>query len=725
MLGTLCGGRYTIIRTIGAGGFGQTYLAEDAQHPQKRQCVIKQLHPSTQDAKMLEVARRLFDTEARTLGRLGEHDQIPELYDFFEDSQEFYLVQEFIEGVSLADEISPDAPFTENEAIALLEDVLGILDFVHSRHVIHRDIKPGNLIRRKQDGKIVLIDFGAVKEITTQFADESARSSFTVGIGTQGYTPPEQLAGKPRYSSDIYALGMTIIHALTGLSPSQLPIDPKTSELAWRHQAVVSPAFALILDRMVRFHFSQRYVSVRDIQRSLQQMAELPTSLTSLSPSMLIPESLLKNDRVTQPPLPRFGKTRLGLGLAIAAAMTVTGMLLGVRQMGWLQPLELKAYDQMTRLRASVPPDPRLLIVEITEADLQALQRVTPSDETLVQAIDELQQYNPSVIGLDLHRDLPQEPGNAELMERLRTEDNIIAITKIGESEFDGIPPPPGMDSDRVGFNDIPIDPDGIVRRSLLMASTGSEVFYSFALRVALHYLEQQGITPQNSDRHPEALQLGDVTFLTLKPNDGGYQNIDAAGYQILLGYRSEGSPAQQITLSDVLNGTFDPALVRGNVVLIGTTAPSAKDLFNTPYSAQSDRQMAGVVLHGQMVSQILSAVEVQDRLLWVLPEGLEIAWIVCWALLGAGLAWVLRHPVVLAIGSLTAIVILGGVTLVLFIGRGWLPLVAPLVGFVLADIAVTICRTYLTEKQQHALSDFFFAEPQQTEWSPEDETRV
>jgi CHASE2 domain-containing sensor protein len=573
----------------------------------------------------------------------------------------------------------------------------------------------------------VLIDFGAVKEITTQFADQSTqagRSSFTIGIGTQGYTPPEQLAGKPRYASDIYALGMTVIQALTGLAPSQFPTDPHTGETSWRDQAVVSPALALILDRMVRFNVSQRYVSVSDVQRSLRQMAELPTHLTSISPSMLIPETLLRNDQLTKPPLPRFG-TRVGMGLAIAAAITVTGVLLGIRQLGWLQPLELKAYDQMTRVRTDPPPDPRLLIVEITEADLQALQRTTPSDETLTQVIAELQQYNPSVIGLDLHRDLPQEPGTANLLEQLQSADNIIAITKIGESTSDSIPPPPDMPSDRVGFNDIPIDPDGIVRRSLLMASTESGVFYSFALRVALQYLADQGVIPQNSAQHPDALQLSDTIFLSLKPTDGGYQTIDAAGYQIMLGYRSDAAPAQVVSLSEVLAGTVDPAAIRGNVILIGTTAPSAKDLFNTPYSAQSDRQMAGVIVHGQMVSQILSATEGQDRLIWFLPNGLETAWIGAWAVVGAGLAWFLRHPVVLALGSVTAIVVLGGVTLLLFINRGWVPLVAPVAALIMADIAVALCRTYLVEKQQHALSGFFFSDQQATTWSPEDETRV
>lgn len=218
MLGRTLKERYKLTRILGAGGFGQTYLAIDTQKSERSQCVVKQLRPASQDKTFLSVARRLFDTESKILEKLGDHSQIPNAIDFFEEDHEFYLVQEFVDGQSLEDEIKQVGKLTEEQAIALLKDVLPVLNFIHDNHVVHRDLKPDNLIRRR-NGEVVLIDFGAVKEIRTHLIT-GERTGLTIGIGTQGYTPSEQLSGKPRYSSDIYALGMTVINAVTGRSPT-------------------------------------------------------------------------------------------------------------------------------------------------------------------------------------------------------------------------------------------------------------------------------------------------------------------------------------------------------------------------------------------------------------------------------------------------------------------------------------------------------------------------
>ena len=221
MLGQTLAGRYELTQILGAGGFGQTYLAVDTFGALSgapggaANCVVKQLKPASQDLNFLSVARRLFETEVKTLKRLGSHSQIPRLLDSFEEDNEFYLVQEFIDGCSLEDEIAQVGQFDEVGAIALLESVLPVLNFIHENHVIHRDLKPDNLIRRRDTSEIVLIDFGAVKEIRTRIIT-GEQTALTIGIGTQGYTPSEQLSGKPRYSSDIFALGMTVIQALTG-----------------------------------------------------------------------------------------------------------------------------------------------------------------------------------------------------------------------------------------------------------------------------------------------------------------------------------------------------------------------------------------------------------------------------------------------------------------------------------------------------------------------------
>ncbi|MDX2213197.1 MAG: CHASE2 domain-containing protein [Oculatellaceae cyanobacterium bins.114] len=710
MLGTLLGGRYKIIAVLGAGGFGQTYLAEDTQRPNNPQCVVKQFKPASQDSRFLEVARRLFNTEVETLRRLGQHDRIPELYGFFEEDHEFYLAQEFIDGTALSDEFIRNGRLSEAEILDLLKDVLGTLEFVHTNRVIHRDIKPANLIRRKSDGKIVLIDFGAVKEIQTQIVSEPGQSSFTVGIGTQGYTPAEQLAGKPRFCSDIYALGITAIQALTGLQPSQINEDADTSELLWQEHVTISPGLEFILDRMVRYHYSQRYQSAADVLTALQRMLELPTDITEVSPSLLLPESLLRQETFLDSPLDWRSKLKRGLKVVAIASVAVGGLVLGIRQLGGLQGLEMGAYDQMMRLRPEMPLDPRLLVVEISEPDLQKLQRATPSDSDVAKVLANLQQYQPRVIGLDLYRDLPQDTGREQLLAQLGAP-NVVVITNLGNPpKSDKVPPPPGIPAERVGFNDIPIDQDGIVRRNLMFASTGGQVYHSFALRLALLYLAKENILPRNSEQNPDYIEINNVTFPILQPNDGSYQGLDNAGYQILLNYRAS-QVAQQVTFTDVLAGNVNPEWVRDKVVLIGTTAPSSRDVFDTPYSGGQSRdfQMAGVVIHAQMVSQLLSAVLDGRPLIWFFSDWLEGVWIVGWAVVGGSLAWWMRHPVLLGLNSTALLVVLTGSSALLFVNHAWVPVVAPAIAFVATNAAVTAYRSYRTQQEKQALTQMFW----------------
>ncbi|NJN87004.1 MAG: CHASE2 domain-containing protein [Leptolyngbyaceae cyanobacterium SL_7_1] len=600
MLGTVLGDRYKIVAVLGAGGFGQTYLAEDTHQPDGLSCVVKQFKPTTQDAKTLEIARRLFNKEVEMQKILGQHEQIPKFLDFFEENQEFYLVQEFIDGEPLSHEFARRR-LNEAETIDFLRDVLVVLEFVHRHRVIHRDIKPGNLIRRHQDGKIVLIDFGAVKEIHTQVVGDTGQTSFTVGIGTHGYTPTEQLAGKPRFCSDLYALGMTAIHGLTGLPPSRLPEDPDTAEYLWKNHIKIGTGLAFILDRMIRFHFSQRYQSATEVLQALQRLSELPTDITEIPPSLLLPDSLRDQTNVDllDTNLPK--RLKSGARAVAVATAIVTGLVLGVRQLGWLEPLELGVFDRLVQLRAQPAPDPRLLIVEITEEDLQTLNRPTPSDRDVATVMATLAKHQPRVVGVSLYRELPQEPGRAELLQQFKSP-NTIAILNLGSANSTQIPPPPGVPPERVGFNDIAIDPDGTVRRNLMFASLNSETYHSFSLRLALQYLSAQGIAPKPSPDNPQLLQIRDTLFPPLQPTSGAYQRADTAGYQILMDYRSAEAVAAQVSFTDVLRGEIDPALVRDKIVLIGTTAPSSKDLFNTPYTAgqQDDYKMPGVVVHAQ-----------------------------------------------------------------------------------------------------------------------------
>lgn len=266
----LLAGRYQIITQLGRGGFGRTYLAEDTQMPLKPVCVVKQLFPSRSDAKFMQVARRLFQREAATLAQVGQHDRIPRLLAYFEENQAFFLVQEYVRGRSLHDELKQKGIFPPSYVKQLLEDILTILVYVHSLSVIHRDIKPGNILRRDSDQQLVLIDFGAVRHIQPEDI-AAADQKFTIAIGTRGYAPNEQMAGCPTFASDIYALGVVAIQALSGISPELLQHDPMTGELVWQSATPISESFRTILSQMVRYNFRHRYQSAQAVLDDLRE----------------------------------------------------------------------------------------------------------------------------------------------------------------------------------------------------------------------------------------------------------------------------------------------------------------------------------------------------------------------------------------------------------------------------------------------------------------------
>ena len=695
MLETLRDNRYTLVRVLGSGGFGQTFVAIDTHHPEARSCVIKQFKPVSQDAVFLEVARRLFFSEVAVLKKLGGHDRIPSLLDEFEEDGQFYLVQEHIEGRSLYEELAIYRKLTESEVTTLLRDVLEILEFVHQNNVIHRDIKPSNLIRRQGDRRVVLIDFGAVKEIATQVMAIDGHTDLTVGIATQGYGPTEQLAGKPRFNSDLYALGMTAIQALTGLHPSQLPTHPVTAEVIWRDRAEVGPWLAAILDKLVRYHFNQRFQSATDVLAALQQTALIqPTNVqlgdsadeTAIPPTQLglMPTAMLGNSTLSEAgaadneATTLYQRRRPWAGLAaIAASLLATAGMLGLRQMGWVQPLELAVYDRMVQVSPDPGPDPRVLVVGVTEADIQAQQRFPLSDAAIAQTLQRLQQYQPRVIGLDIFRDIPQEPGRPALLAALKTP-NVVAITNFGPPLT---PAPPGMTENQVGFNDVPLDSDSVVRRNLLFGDVPDrpEILYSFSLRVALRYLKQDGILLTSNPQDTDIAQLGPATLQPLTAQAGGYQTMDAKGYQLMLRYRGR-QAAAQVSLSDVLQGNLTPEQVKDKIVLIGTTAANAKDLFFTPYSSiEKPPQLPGVMLHAHMVSQWLDYATGKRRPLWIWAEYQENLWVAVWACGAGGIAYGLRRrSLVLIVAELGLAILLCGSGLALFWANGWVPIAAP-----------------------------------------------
>ena len=284
MVGDLVGGRYRIIRVLGSGGFGETYLATDMDRPGSPICVVKRLRSSSNDTEMVKLATRLFASEAETLEKLGKHPQIPHLLAYLTNNEQFYIVQEFIEGHTLADELRRSIVKSEVEVVQLLREVLDILAFVHDQGVIHRDIKPDNLIRRTSDKSLVLIDFGAIKEVIGQHTSslQLGQETLTIAIGTNGYAPTEQLGGRPRFSSDLFALGMIAIQALTGSSPQDLEEDIESGEIRWLDKANISPPLQEIVSKMVRYHFRDRYQSAVDALQDLNRAFPIPGDAISM-----------------------------------------------------------------------------------------------------------------------------------------------------------------------------------------------------------------------------------------------------------------------------------------------------------------------------------------------------------------------------------------------------------------------------------------------------------
>lgn len=293
LIGKVLRGRYQVVSALARGGFGETYVVEDTDLPGHPRCVLKHLAPASRDTFFLDHARRLFQSEAETLMRLGKHNQIPQLMAYFEENKEFYLVQELVEGHPLSDEMKPGVRWAEQDVQYLLVDVLNVLQFIHREGVIHRDIKPDNLIRRHQDNKLVLVDFGTVKEIRQPGftrRTSSGGSALTVGVGTPGYMPNEQSNGRPRPNSDIYALGVIGIQTVTGLYPDQFQEDSATGEIIWKPWANTSDQFAEILTQMVRYYFRDRYQSVEEVLRDLENLPGAISQDSSPSPEPLPPQ---------------------------------------------------------------------------------------------------------------------------------------------------------------------------------------------------------------------------------------------------------------------------------------------------------------------------------------------------------------------------------------------------------------------------------------------------
>jgi len=407
----------------------------------------------------------------------------------------------------------------------------------------------------------------------------------------------------------------------------------------------------------------------------------------------------------------------------LIASAAVTLSLMGARQLGILEPLELSAYDQMLRWRPDEKPDSRLLVVGITEGDIQKLNQWPISDRKIAEILQKLEKMQPAVIGLDVLRDVPLGDGREELTKVLQKSDRIIGVCLVtdGSPDNPGSPPPPGIAENRVGFADFGVDPGGILRRALLfmkppeiegkslpkkhLCNDSSQVLGSFNLQIALRYLQREKIYPQLAP--DQSFWLGKTQLKQLENNDGGYKNADARGYQILINYRYR-QVANQVRLTDILEGKIDPNLVKDKIVLIGYTTDSVKDLFYTPYSGQkqSNQFMPGIVAHAQVVSQILSTVLDNRPMFWFWPEWAEILWISGWSIVGGTLASRMTHPVRLA---LTFGVVLFGCcagSFGIFLLGGWVPVAAPVIALIVTGGSIVSADRFNKAGYGRAISD-------------------
>jgi eukaryotic-like serine/threonine-protein kinase len=307
--------RYKVIKAIGGGAFGNTYLAIDTAFPGEPHRVVKHLCPQNDEPKNVEIAKRLFKTEAECLAKLGENDQIPRLFSYFEEDGEFYLVQELVEGHTLTQEFEPGKRWSEAKTVKFLQELLSILSVVHQQDTIHRDLKPANIMRRQQDGKLVLIDFGAVKEILTIQQSEQTSEPPTVGIGSGAYMPPEQGMGRPGKHSDVYAVGILGIQALTGLPPDELPHDSEHLEQMCNDLNVeVSSQLKYVLGRMVNFQYEQRFADAAEALKALIPTEIEPSEDKSTSSEPRTAKERLPTGYASRSPSPRkFLSTALGI----------------------------------------------------------------------------------------------------------------------------------------------------------------------------------------------------------------------------------------------------------------------------------------------------------------------------------------------------------------------------------------------------------------------------
>ncbi len=393
------------------------------------------------------------------------------------------------------------------------------------------------------------------------------------------------------------------------------------------------------------------------------------------------------------------------IGKVAIASFAATAAVILLRQLGFLEILELQAFDHLLRWQAREEKEERVLVVGITEDDITSFQDSSVPDGLLAEAVGKLQDNGARVIALDILRDIPVGEGREELLQEL-AESNVVATCQMNEGDNPGVAPPPDIPEEQVGFADLPIDIDNVQRRALLLGipeftevdyenehlcNNPDADLYSLGFATATLYLEEDDIEAEFTEN--DEIQLGSALIEPLSDNAGGYADAYAGGFQILIDYPLGKNPQNVVSFGDVIDGEVDPAMIRDRAVLIGYTAPSLQDIFETPYSAtlKTNPLMAGVVVHGQITSQILGAALDDRPLIWYFPQPLEWLWILSGAVVGGVIASLKTKTWLILLADGVVIALLVGICYGVFQSGGWIPLIPGALALVGSSVVVKV----------------------------------
>lgn len=405
-------------------------------------------------------------------------------------------------------------------------------------------------------------------------------------------------------------------------------------------------------------------------------------------------------------------RLRAPVVVSLTLGLIASAIIIGLRSAGFFQFVELATYDIYLRLKEQQNvPEPRVVLVQTVETDIQKLGEWPLTDSRMAETLNKLLANAPRAIGVDLYRDIPVSPGTDELNSLLTSDQRVFIIEKFGADKSKHVAGPAVLrGTEQIGFADVPVDDDGVVRRGLLFLDDGENFSVSLALRLVMAYLAEEGITPQPGSPNQEHIRLGEVTFAPFEASDAFYSNADDRGYQYILDFKGGANRFKTYSLSDVLEGRADPNAIRNSVVIFGVNAESVKDEFLTPYDRFTARGQAtaGIAVHGYEVSQLIRAALDGDAPMQFLTDRYEHLWILIWGLVAAMVGLFARSTLRFSLFTTTGLLLLAGTTVLAFINHWWLPVAPVAIAWVTSAGLVTAFLSGHEKQEKKFLMDLF-----------------